>query len=217
MPGLLLSSLPNYSIWKISFGWTVPENGFLKQKVIRYPYSLAISAEKWRYQAVFAYTRPTNRSWHVLPGDVNLFQIIVRYRRALPYVAYHEWTSTQRPTNQWHMRYAGVRFRSRWRLQFRLWFEWKSTYLDACTVLLSKRRWITYRPCSFSVLGYITLSIIDRVTWYARCPYLDMAGTRSFPTRLLYQRTISKAGENDWIEAMSPERENERSTAKDLD
>lgn len=137
MPGLLLSSLPNYSIWKISFGWTVPENGFLKQKVIRYPYSLAISAEKWRYQAVFAYTRPTNRSWHVLPGDVNLFQIIVRYRRALPYVAYHEWTSTQRPTNQWHMRYAGVRFRSRWRLQFRLWFEWKSTYLDACTVLLS--------------------------------------------------------------------------------
>lgn len=125
---------------------------------------------------------------------------------ALPYVAYHEWTSTQRPTTQWHMRYAGVRFRSRWRLQFRLWFEWKSTYLDACTVLLSKRRWITYRPCSFSVLGYITLSIIDRVTWYARCPYLDMAGTRSFPTRLLYQRTISKAGENDWIEAMSPER-----------
>lgn len=37
--------------------------------------------------------------------------------------------------------------------------EKQRSYLDACIVLLSKRRLITYRPCSFSVLGYITLSI----------------------------------------------------------
>ena len=37
--------------------------------------------------------------------------------------------------------------------------EKQRSYLDACIVLLSKRRLITYRPCSFSVLGGFTLSI----------------------------------------------------------